>query len=114
MTKTTSAMNNETRNNAFVSVMNAFYDLNEKEGKEIVRTDVTSFDFPVMREDGAELWATVKVTLHKEDYNVDEKAAEYQEIVAERERKAAEMAEKKRKAAEKKAEREAKKKSKTE
>ena len=111
MTKTTSAMNNETRNNAFESVMNAF---NEKVNKEIVRTDVTSFDFPITREDGAELWATVKVTLHKEDYDVDEKAAEYQEIVAERERKAAEMAEKKRKAAEKKAEREAKKKSKTE
>lgn len=111
MTKTTSAMNNETRNNAFESVMNAF---SEKANKEIVRTDVTSFDFPVMREDGTELWATVKVTLHKDDYDVDEKAAEYQEIVAERERKAAEMAEKKRKAAEKKAEREAKKKSKAE
>lgn len=111
MTKTTSVMNNETRNNAFESVMDTF---NEKVNKEIVRTDVTSFDFPVMREDGTELWATVKVTLHKEDYDVDEKAAEYQEVVAERERKAAEMAEKKRKAAEKKAEREAKKKSKTE
>lgn len=101
--KTATAMNNELRNATFDRVMEKFID------DDAVQTDSTSFDIPVIREDGAELFVTVKVTLHKEDYDQQEKIDALTDKYNEQAKRAAVKAEKDRIAAEKKAEREAKK-----
>lgn len=106
--KTATAMNNDLRTKMFSDLMEAL----KKAGYELIQTDSTSVDFYVTREDDTELAVTLKATLHKEDYDMDEKVEEFQMKLDEQKKK---QEEKERKAAEnakKKAEREAKKTSK--
>lgn len=108
--KTVTAMNNEVREGFFTTIMATMLE----NGIEPIQTDVTAFDVALNREDGKTVYATVKVTVHKDDYSVEDKAAEFSDVMAQREKRAAELAAKKAKEAEAKAKREAEKAAKNE
>lgn len=107
MKKTTTAMNTELRTTTVATIRELY-------GEDAVMTDSAAFDVPVVREDGTELYATVKVTLHKEDYDHEEAVANYELKVAEAARREADRIAKAEKKAADKAARDAKKSKKAE
>lgn len=84
-TKSVTVMNTESRTVLFNSICEQF--------PGGIQTDSATITLPLEREDGKAIYASIKVSIHKEGFDVEEKAGEYQEKV----RAAAEKAEAKRK-----------------
>lgn len=97
------------RNEATAKVFTELTTMLADGGFDPIQTDTSAVDVPVTLEDGTELYLTVKATLHKAEYDIEDAVAAYTEKV-EKARERAEAKEKKaRENAEKKAKREAEK-----